>query len=475
MTGLAVATVAVGSGLQVALYLHRFGANHSTDGFIAAFAVYSPVVVIAQILRTTAVPLVSGASPRISRSRFGWAVVWVSVLVTVFFAGVAEPLSRLLTSATGGQARTVALRSLLVMAPAMGLQMAAAGLSVLGGLRDRLVGVAVAYMASAAVGLIAFFALVDPAGEQVLAYTLLTSSATLVAVLLVCVRPTVSSPPRVRSIIGAAGRVLRTAPIPASFILMYPLTLALMPSVRAGAITIFGLAFTAIAYLAGATGQALSMVRVFAFTKLEQRADDDRHELIMGAFRYSMLIAAPGIAVAIVAGQPLLRALLASRAHGGRGFATDLLFLIPWLVATLGMWATLPAVLAQTGGHSGRRTLAIVGALFGLHIGASLAGRAIGGFHGLILMLFAAPAAFTAASSWELSLRLNEGLAKDTIRIVALAATAFGVALLPLWAIFGSGSATGIASAVVGAALYGVFIALAFPPVGRVALGLVRR
>lgn len=474
MTGLAVAAVAVGSGLQVGLYLHHFGANHSTDGFIAAFAVYSPVVVIAQILRTTAVPLVSGATPAVSRSRFGWAVAAVSLLITAVFAGLAEPLGRLLTSATGAEARRVATRSLLVMAPAMGLQMAAGGLSVLGGLRERLVGVAAAYMASAAVGVIAFFVLVGRAGEQVLAYTLLTSSVMLVLGLLACVRPRATTPPPALAIVAGAARVLRTAPIPFSLILMYPVTLALVPSVKPGTVTIFGLGFTACTYLTGATGQALSMVRVFVFTTLDERAQDHRRELIKRAFRYSMLVASPGLAALIVSGQPVLRALLSSRAHGGHGFATDLMFLIPWLVATLGVWATLPAVLAQSRASGGTQTLAIVAVLFGIHLGASLLGRAVGGFHGLILMLAVAPAALMVASSAQLSPRLNISLAREALLILALVSAAFGAAALLLRALAGGGAAAGVASAAVGAAVYAVLIGLVFARLRRFALGLAR-
>ena len=52
----------MGSAFQVGLYLRDFGATHRTDGLIAAFAVYTLVVVLGQLLRTTAVPLLSGSA-----------------------------------------------------------------------------------------------------------------------------------------------------------------------------------------------------------------------------------------------------------------------------------------------------------------------------------------------------------------------------------------------------------------------------
>lgn len=460
--------------MQVALYLHRFGTSHRTDGFIVAFAIYSLVVVVAQILRTTAVPLVSGTQAPVTRTQFGWAVAAVAVLTTALFAGLAVPLGRLLTSSTGSQARSIATSSLLVMAPAMGLQMAGAGLAVIGGLRERLVVVALGYMASSGVGLVAFVALAGPAAERVLAYTMLISSATVVVVLLLGVRPQLAPPPPRAEIARAAALVLRTAPIPASFVLMYPITLALVPHVRVGTVTIFGLAFTACSYLAGATGQALSMVRVFAFTALEHGADDERRDLVSRAFRYSMLVATPGLGAGILAGEPIVRALLASRTHGGRGFATDLLLLIPWLVATLGLWATLPAVLARTRGHRLGQTTAIVTVLLCVHIGAAFIGRAVGGFHGLILMLAAAPALFTITSAVRLGARVSRHLARDGALIVALAGIAFAAAL-PVRGAIGGGAGAGVAAALLGFATYGVLAALAFPSMARAALSLFRR
>jgi hypothetical protein len=344
---------------------------------------------------------------------------------------------------------------------------------VLGGLRERLVVVALGYMAAAAVGLTAFFVLAGIAGQRVLAFTMLISAATVAVVLWLGERPKVDSPPPPSGVIHAAALVLRTAPIPASFLLMYPITLALVPTVRAGTVTIFGLAFTACSYVAGATGQALSMVRAFAFTALEGEANDQRRALISRAFRYSMLVAVPGLAIGVVAGEPIVRSLLAGRAHGGHGFATDLLFLIPWLAATLALWAILPAVLARTRGHGAGQTIAIVGALLSVHIGASLLGRAIGGFHGLILMLAAAPALFAVASALVLCPGVTEDLGRDCTLIIAIAAAAFGAAL-PVRAVIGGGAVAGVTAALVGAGIYGFAMAVAFPAIPRAAVGVLR-
>jgi hypothetical protein len=464
--GLAVAVVAAGSGVQVVLYLHRFGTNHATDGFIAAFAVYALVVVVAQILRTSAVPIVSGAPPLLGRSRFGWAVASASVCATLVVLGLSEPLARLLTSSSGARARSVAEDSLLVMAPAMGLQTAAAGLAVAGGLRDRLMAVAFAYMISTVVGLVAFFVLVGPAAERVLAYTMLASSSALVVLLLLLVRPRMSRPPPPIALASAVSLLMRTTPIPASFVLMYPITLALVPRVPVGTITIFGLAFTACSYLIGATGQAPSMVWVYDHVAF---GESDARELIVRAFRYSMVIATPALGVGILAGQPIVHALLAGRADRGTGFATDLLLLSPWAVATLGLWAALPAVLARTGDHRGRRTGLIVTALVAVHIVASLLGRAVWGFNGLIVVTAAAPLVFTIICLWALHPAAGRDLTGDSALILGMAAAAFG-AVVPLRMLIGGGAAGGIVAGATATAVYACLVRLVYPMMGRAAL-----
>lgn len=462
MNGAALATVALGSAIQVGLYLRDFGATHRTDGLIAAFAVYTLVVVLGQLLRTTAVPLLSGVAPLLDGVTFAWAIVVIAVLAAVVCAALSAPLAHLVANASGSVGRRTASTSLLIMAPAIGLQLAAAGIAVGGAIRDRLQTVAVAYMASALAGLVAFVVLKGPAAEKVLAWTMLTASTVLVIGLLIGVQVRSTRPPRLRRIGSAVLALAASVPLPASFLFMYPVTLALAPRDQPGQITLFGLAFTASSYLAGFTGQALSMSDVVAVSRLDRGALATRQALVVRAFRYSLLLAAPGVGVAAVAGGPIVRALLPTDAAGSNAdFGLYVVLLIPWLVATLGVWATLPVVLSDAHRLRGARLAVAVLILAVVHVVASLVGRAIGGFDGIVVAMAVAPATFVAVG-----LRIVvPGVASRLLRLVAViggaAALSFGSLELIGRALTDVGPVTGILTAMAGTMAYAVLAGLA--------------
>lgn len=476
MNGAALATVALGSAVQVALYLRYFGATHRTDGLIAAFAAYTLIVVLGQLFRTTAVPLLSGARPLITGPAFGWAVVVIALIAAAGCAALSHPLGHAVAKASGPEGQGTAASSLLIMAPATGLQLVGAGLAVSGAMHERLDRVAAAYMASALAGLVGFFALRGPAGDLVLAWTVLIASAVLVISLVPGVGVSVHRPQRRSEVSRAALALVRSVLLPASFVVMYPLSLALAPSSRPGQITLFGLAFTACSYLAAFTAQALSMSEALAFARLGSDASAERQALILRAFRYSLLMAAPVLAMAAIAGAPIVRALLPSDSRGSHSyFGTYVLLLIPWLIATIGVWATMPALLARFHGFGGWRLLGAVVSLLAIHVVAVLIGRAIAGFDGLVLALAVAPAVFTVVGLRAAAPGTVIHLIRPALTIVAAAAISFGIPALALLAVAGDTPAAGVVAALLGAALYFFLARLAYPDEARTVVGLVNR
>jgi hypothetical protein len=468
MNGAALATVALGSAIQVAFYLRDFGATHRTDGLIAAFAVYSLVVVLGQLLRTTAVPLLSGPRPAVSAVAFGWAIVLIAVVAAIVCAVLAVPLANVIAGASGRAGRSTAAAALRVMAPAIGLQLVGAGLAVGGALRDRLDSVALAYMASGVAGVVGFFALHGPAAEIVLAWTMLVASAVLVAGLLLGVGIGPRRPAAWRVVPAAALALVRSIPLPASFVVMYPLTLALAPHDRPGQITLLGLAFTACSYLAGFTGQALSMADAVALSRLDPGAAGARRALVIRAFRYSLLLAGPGLGIAAVAGAPIVRALLPSDSTGSDSyFGIDIVLLIPWLIATLAVWATLPTLLAATHTVAGRRIGAAVAALILLHVAAALIGRAVAGFDGVVLAMVIAPGAFVAVGLWIAVPAAAPQLLRPAVVVLGLGAVSFGGPELAIRALSEPGPVSGIVAALAGALVYAGLAARAYPDAAR--------
>lgn len=461
VTSGALAAVALGSALQVALYLGSFGVSHRTDGFIAAFAVYSLIVVVAQILRTTAVPLLSG--PKLEAGAFGYAMVAMAGVVALGGALLASPLARAVAGSAGREGVIIGTDSLRIMAPAAGLQILAAGLAVRAAVEDRLVPVGMAYIVSASVGLISFAPLYSVAQERVLAWTTLIASSALVVVLLLGTgRPAITRPP-VTALPGAALSILRGIPVPASFVLMYPVALALAPAVRGGDLTLFGLAFTASSYLAGFTGQGLSMVDAIAYVRLGSDRRAERGALVLRAFSYSLLLAVPCLSAGILIGGPLVHLLVASSTHAQVSFSVDLALLAPWVVATLGLWALLPAVLAHLTRSAERRLNGGVALLLLIHVVACLLARQALGFRGLVAAMAVAPLVFSAAAAWQFVPGSGVSMLRMTAALVCVGAAVYGLAFLLVRVVLPTSLLSGTLAGVVGSVAYLGVCARFFP------------
>ncbi len=477
MNGAALASVAAGSGLQVALYLRAFGATHNTDGVIAALAVYSMVAVTAQILRTTAIPMLSGARPALTEAAFGWTMAGLTLVTIAVSACCAAPLAHLVAHSAGRVGITVATTSLRVLAPAIGLQTAGAGLAVIGALRGRLRLVASAYLASAVTGLVGYFALEAATGVQVLAWTNVISGATVVALLVPGLRVAPRHPVSVASMLRATGQLVHNVPLPASFIIMYPVTLALAPHSHAGDITLFGLAYTVCSYLAGFTAQALSMSDIVSLVRLDHGDTAARRAIVLRAFRYSLLLAAPVAGLAAVAGGPVVAALMPSRVGSlGAMFGTDILLLTPLLVATLGVWVTMPALLSTQHGLTKRGMTMLVLGLFAVHVMATLIGRALWGFDGVVIAMAVAPFSFVCVGLQIAAPDATRALFVPTLTICGVGALSFGVfALLIHTLAHEHGPVAGIIAAAAGTTAYVLLVSRAYPDETRTIMSVAMR
>jgi hypothetical protein len=477
LNGAAIASMALGSGLQLALYLRRFGETRATDAMIAALAVYSTVSVAGQFLRTTAVPLVASPDSSITGRLFGWTMAAIVLLTTTACGALAEPIAHLVAHASGGHGISVATTALRVMAPAIGLQIAGAGLAVVAALRGRMSLVAGAYVSCSVTGVAGYFALENSTGVQVLAWTNVISGATVVAVLVTGMRTAPTRPMGVRAMVLAGGQLLRSIPLPMSFIIMYPVTLALAPRGHAGEITLFGLAYTVCLYLSGITAQALSMSDIVALTRLEQSDAVTRGAVVLRAFRYSLLLAAPGAGVGALAGGPVLVALMPTPIGSSGGmFGVDMLLLAPFLVATLGVWVTMPALLSTPRAVTSERLAVAVPGLLSIHVMATLIGRLLWGFDGAVLAMVVAPLVFVCIGLLVAAPGTTRLLLPPATAICGISAISFGlVAGLSHVLTHKPGAADGIAAAAAGVVFYSLLMAIAYPAETRTIARLATR
>jgi peptidoglycan biosynthesis protein MviN/MurJ (putative lipid II flippase) len=438
-------TMAAASGLQALLYLRSYGISGRTDGFFAAFAVYASFGVFAQSIRITATPLLVGARPVIPWKRF-CAVLGVIAIPVVLVTGPGSAIfAALIAPSVHAAGRDVTETALPILGAAMVLQLWAAGASTLLAISDRFGAVARAYTIGALSGLAGYLALLPLAGRQTLAWSMLVMAVVTLAAMLPTLRsvwPAAGAPatePRPATILRSTGRILGRTVIYLAFNGLYLITLAVAARFRSGDATIVSYSYLFASYLVAGTGFSLGMARVADMTRGAESGWKDLVEAtVPGGFRYVMLVSAPAVALLVVAGAPLVGAVLPASIdpHQVVLLQRCALLAIPWLIGAQLVNLLLPALFAM-----GRSSLiyACVVPLVAIHVGCTLLGAALFGIYGVVAALCVAPLCF-AAVMFRAECRgrmriVGASIGSDLLRFTLLAVVAFGapyIATLPL-------------------------------------------
>jgi hypothetical protein len=463
-TGAAILTLAFASGLQAILFLHYFGASDRTDGFFAAYALYIVVAVFSQTLRSTAIPLVSGINRKMSATTFGWAVVGLALVILAACLLGAAPLAQALAPGLTHGGRGVTEASLRVLALGMALQLGSAGLATLLGVAGRLRWVAVSYGAGALAGIAAFLVLRASAREQALAWSTVFAAAVAGGLMLVGDRPRILRPPSATRVLGAGVSLIASSLVPLAPSALYVVTLALASGSGRGEVTLMSYAYMAVAYLAGFTSAAVAMSDMIELAPDQGTAATRVRSSVPRGLRYSLLVAAPALAVAIIVGAPLLHALVPSRLSTGQvgTLRVFIALLSGWLIAAVALTVTLPALF--TSGWIGRLNR-LLPAMLALHVAASFTARALLGVDGLLAAMTLAPAVFVAVvlalSQPGGVLEFVGALATDIIRVIAIAVLAFAPPAA-IAAVITGALASMLAAAVIGALIYLALLRLTY-------------
>jgi hypothetical protein len=497
--------MAAASAIQAVLYLGRFGTNARTDGFFVAFALYSTFGVFSQSLRLTSVGLLVEPGARLSTRRFAAVLGTIALPVLLLTIPLAGPLSQLIAPGLKASGRHVTAMALPVLGTAMVLQLWAAGGATVLAIRGRFGTIAGAYMAGAGTGLVTFVALMSTAGVQTLGWSMGAMSVVTCLGMLtglklsgglgpwpnkVARRPIepwssaqAPSPTHLpthlpthapkhspihspihsltrapAALLRDCGVVLGRTAIYLAFNVLFVVTLAFASSSQAGSTTVLSYAYLFVSYLVAGTGMALGMSSI---PDLTRQARAQRRALVAATvprgFRYAMLLAAPALAALIVAGAPLVHAVLpkslsTAEVQTLRTFAA---LLAPWMIAALLVNFLLPVLLAF-----GRTRLlgALAPALLAVHLLATAAATALFGVNGAVGAMWIAPAGLAAtllisgAGRADAPEILRE-LSRDGARFVALATLAFGAGWVAASALEGN-LAQALVAAVVGCAVY---------------------
>jgi hypothetical protein len=483
---MAIATLAMAgsSGIQALLYLSSFGVGGKTDGFFVAFALYSSFGVFSQSIRVTSAPLLVGARPRMGTREFALGLVLIAIPVAIVTIPLASQLGGLIAPGLTDAGRSVTVEALPVLGIAMVLQLWAAGGATVLAIRDRFDRIALAYISGALAGLVVYLAVSGSAGELSLGWSMMAMAIVTAAIMLEGVRagredrpPAPALPRTLRGIARPVGLILGSTLIYLAFNALFVVSLAFAGKYDPGDATVLSYAYLFASYLVAATGFALGMSRI---ADMRRGALVDWREVIAdtvpAGFRYSMMLAAPAMAVLISGGAQLIGEVLpksfdAAKVDQLQVFAA---LLCAWVVAALLVNLLLPAMFAL--GRS-RFVNWMAPVVFIAHIAVTALGGVLFGADGVVGAAFVVPAAFAV-----LLLTVGAGrgagpiardLTRDGLRFTLLATVSYGLGYL-----VGAELADGILSSLVTLAIgSGLYLATATrfaPEQTRLLLGAIK-
>lgn len=458
VTGLAQAALSLAAAGAGALLAHKFGRTAKTDGFLAAYAVYTLLVLAAQAFRLVVVPDLTRAAAEgrlggESRA-YGIAFLVLAVPVCVLVAVLSHPLGELITGSLPPSSARIAGRALVILVPAaFGQLLAALGASVLAA-QDSYAVAALGFGSSGLVGLAVFAALAGPVGIVALAWGLAVNATVATAVpLFVLLRRRGLRGPGPASIeIGLRLRRLgQGAAVPLALQGCYLLALRLAAHVGVGSVTSFTYAYLAASTLVGATGFALGVISSAPLTRRGVDAESAGRHVVHAAWVSLTFVGAAAGVFALVGGR-IVHVVLGNQYGGRVGHDLGLLvvYLSPWMIAWVGFVVTYPLVFVA----ARQRYLvpvAVAGFLSMIPLGLGL--RAVWGLPGIavaigLATLVIACGLMAAVDRRTLTIAMF-GVARLSLALGAASALAFGALSLAL---------SPPAAAVVGIGVYGLIV-----------------
>lgn len=484
-SGRETALVALGQGALMVLggvlalmVAQVFGKNAKTDAFFAAYGVYAVGLTFAQTFRLTAVShLVQARGPETITRLLG-AVGIMTLIAAVPMVALAGPLGRLLVTVDPGGVAPTALRILWV---ALAGQLMAAMLATILAVRGAftVIGVATLLAGFISVGIFLLFesSLGIVAASAGLVASAVWLTATFGVVLLRTgwrpVRPTTKF---IRETCSEAARLLFAS---ATFIgvnIAYVICIAISARQGSGEVTLFAYAYVLAGVLVGITANVTAMVRSPAVVA---SADHTSEAAAVGvwSFRFTMVLAGPVLAMAMLVGRPVIAFALGSGFSGAdvRQILLTLLCLIGWII---GSAAGIFAVVELLARGELRRLGALAAILVAAVSGLASVGGALAGIEGIAVALSTVTLGVAAVQlRWAFGAvwrREAVTMLHACVRELAVLAVAFAPAAL-LLSILGEATADVVAAALLAAALVAIASRFAWPSECSALLRLIRR
>jgi O-antigen/teichoic acid export membrane protein len=440
-TGLAQVALSLAAAGAGALLAQKFGRSAKTDGFLAAYAVYTLLVLAAQAFRLVVVPDLTRAATdgRLGgESRaYGIAFLVLAVPACILVGLLAHPLGELVTGSLPEESAQIASRALVVLVPAAFIQLLAAlAASVLAAL-DSYATAAVGFGISGLVGLALFAALAGPVGIVALAWALLVNAlvALTVPVIALVRRGSLRGPSPARLEVGPRlWHLLQGAAVPLALQACYLAALRFASRLGVGEVTSFTYAYLAASTLVGATGFALGVISSAPLTRRGFDAEAAGRHIVHASWVSLTLVGAAAGVFALVGGQ-IVHLVLGDQYAGevGRNLGLLVVYLSPWMIAWIGFVVTYPLVFVA---GRRRRLVPIALAGFATMIPLGFVLRAAWHAPGIAIALGLATLLIALGLMWALDLRTLEiavvGLSRLTLALGGASALAFGALSLVL-------------------------------------------
>ena len=477
ITSASQAATMVSGGALAVIVAATIGNDARTDGFFAAFGVYSLLVSFAQSSRTTIVArLLEGRSRFAAFNSYLGAGLIIFVIVSLAFGPLGDLVAQLLTG--DPTARHTARDALLVLWPAAGLQLfAALGAAMLGALGDFL-WAGLAFVGGSLLSIAALVALRPSLGIDGLSTAMLIGSALSAALILAGLLREGWRP--ARSIVTAPRESLRGLGVltisSVSFLiaqLAFVVTLAVAARLGVGTVTVVTYSYMAMALVQAVFVSSIPMVLAAPIAQTwDRRAQTllPHNEVIFSA---GLLLVVPVVAAAALIGADLGRLVLANFTHSEVDLVIEL-FLILSANVVWGLAATVPYAAAVA---VGRYALIAMATAFVVAIDVSLSLLA-GAIDSVDLLAAATPIASLVSTGATMAIAARDyprlvapRLLAILVRLLAAGGFAFGAPYALARAVDLPGS--GYVAVAVGLPLFALLVAKLMPAERRVGERLV--
>ena len=428
----------ISGGLLAVLVAAMIGSDARTDGFFAAFAVYSTLVSFAQSARTTVIARMLEGRTRFSVfNHYLGAAILVALIVSVAFGPLGDVLAQLLTGDLPEVAGTTARDALLILWPAAILQLfAALGAAMLGALGDFL-WAGIAFVAGSVLAIAAFVGLEPSLGIDGLSVAVLLGSCVSAGVVAAALARKGWRPARETVTEPAAGlraaRVLTISSV--SFLLAqlgFIVSLALGARLGVGVITVFTYGYLAMGLVTALFVSSIPMVLAVPLAQTWDRKPASLLPHHLAIFRAGLLLCLPVVAAALLIGDDVARVVLADFTEAEVDLVIEL-FAILSLNLVWGLVQTIPYAAAVAIGRYAAIAIATAGVV-AIQIGLSFAAAAADSVQ-LLAAAIPVSAAFSAVATIAIIgpsyFRVaGPPLLGVLIRLLAAAAASFGGAAL---------------------------------------------